>query len=261
MAQQDPDFRPTPRWPGLTSPGAELFRLIGHEGPLTTSFFSPDGTRIITASHDKTARLWDALDGRELFVMRGHSAPVTCARFSPDGTRIVTASLDVTVRIWDPSNGREEHVLIHNVIDNTSPLSRPELPPFFPSDEPSTSSSGRNTEQFVGPLPPAPLMTASFSPDLTRIVTADISGVSQIWDAATGQKLVELHSDESKEGSMMPTMQSIMKPMSSVCFSSDGTRILTMSFRETVQLWDSNTGRELARLESDDTKQPGTPCT
>src|SRR5262249_13368742 len=57
-AQHDPDFRPAPRWPGLTPPGAERLRLVGHEGPVSSACFSPDGTRIVTASEDCTARLW-----------------------------------------------------------------------------------------------------------------------------------------------------------------------------------------------------------
>jgi WD40 repeat protein len=63
--------------------------------------FSPDGRRIVTASLDKTARIWDASSGQEIHVLRGHEDSVSSAAFSPDGTRIVTASLDNTVRVWD----------------------------------------------------------------------------------------------------------------------------------------------------------------
>jgi WD40 repeat protein len=62
---------------------------------------APTGERIVTASWDKTARIWDAATGREIAVLRGHQKPVSCAEFSPDGKRIVTASYDKTVRIWD----------------------------------------------------------------------------------------------------------------------------------------------------------------
>ena len=71
----------------------------------TTAAFSPDGTRIVTASVDKTARVWDAATANELAVLRGHEGGVTSAAFSPDGTRIVTASDDKTARVWDAATG------------------------------------------------------------------------------------------------------------------------------------------------------------
>src|SRR5262249_42235336 len=63
--------------------------------------FSPDGSRIVTASSDNTARIWDAASAREIAVLRGHDSYVNSAAFSPDGSRIVTASSDKTARIWD----------------------------------------------------------------------------------------------------------------------------------------------------------------
>ena len=54
--------------------------------------FSPDGTRIVTASNDKTARVWDAASGKQQATLAGHNDEVNCAQFSPDGMRIVTAS-------------------------------------------------------------------------------------------------------------------------------------------------------------------------
>jgi len=63
--------------------------------------FSPDGKRIVTASADKTARVWDAESGKELRKLEGHTEGALCVAFSPDGKRIVTTSVDDTARVWD----------------------------------------------------------------------------------------------------------------------------------------------------------------
>ncbi len=73
--------------------------------------FSPDGARIVTASQDRTARVWDAATGKEIAVLRGHEDSVYSAAFSPDGARVVTASVDRTARVWDAATGKEIAVL------------------------------------------------------------------------------------------------------------------------------------------------------
>jgi WD domain, G-beta repeat len=74
--------------------------LGGHTGPVRSAVFAPDGGRILTASVDKTARLWDR-DGRPLAIFQGHTGGVNRAVFAPDGGRILTASSDNTARLWD----------------------------------------------------------------------------------------------------------------------------------------------------------------
>jgi WD40 repeat protein len=69
--------------------------------------FSPDGARVVTASNDRTARLWDATTGQEIIALRGHGTAVGSASFSPDGASVVTASYDHTARLWDATIGQE----------------------------------------------------------------------------------------------------------------------------------------------------------
>ena len=67
--------------------------------------FSPDGTRIVTGSEDKTAKVWDARTGTPLLDLKGHTGEVVSVSFSPDGTRIVTGSDDKTAKVWDARTG------------------------------------------------------------------------------------------------------------------------------------------------------------
>ena len=73
--------------------------------------FSRDGKTVVTASEDKTTRLWDAASGKELHVLRGHEGRSRSAQFSRDGKTVVTASGDKTARLWDAASGKELHVL------------------------------------------------------------------------------------------------------------------------------------------------------
>ena len=78
--------------------------LLAHQDSVRTAAFSPDGKRIVTASEDKTGRVWDAETGREIASLNGHQDRVWTAAFSPDGKRIVTASSDKTARVWPVEN-------------------------------------------------------------------------------------------------------------------------------------------------------------
>jgi hypothetical protein len=76
------------------------------EKPHHLSGVSSGGSRIISASGDKTLRLWDAKTGQLIGgPLRGHEDLVLSVAFSPDGSRIISGSLDKTLRLWDGNFG------------------------------------------------------------------------------------------------------------------------------------------------------------
>jgi WD40 repeat protein len=79
-------------------------KLMHGDGVLSASF-SPDGTRVVTASEDFTAIVWDSITGRRLISPVEHTEKVRTASFSPNGNWFVTASADKTARIWSAETG------------------------------------------------------------------------------------------------------------------------------------------------------------
>ena len=74
--------------------------LRGHSDSVRSAAYSPDGKFIVSASSDRTARVWDAATHQSVAELKGHSDSVLSAAYSPDGKFIVTASDDRTARVY-----------------------------------------------------------------------------------------------------------------------------------------------------------------
>lgn len=96
--------------------------LKGHQSPVRSALFSPDGHLLATvggseggaegAPNPKLAeiRIWDMARQRASAAMQGHQDAVLCAAFTPDSQTLVTGSKDHTLIVWDVSRG------LHNVV-------------------------------------------------------------------------------------------------------------------------------------------------
>jgi WD40 repeat protein len=90
-------------WDAAT--GACLWKLV-HHGSVYAVTFSRDNKRIVTASADLTARVWNAATGAAVSPPLTHQGAVMSAAFSPDRASVVTASWDHTARVWDAVTGK-----------------------------------------------------------------------------------------------------------------------------------------------------------
>ena len=70
---------------GTRKQASRLAHRCAHKAEVRAASFSPDGARIVTASDDKTARIWDAKTGQQMTTFRGHTNAVNSAVWSPDG--------------------------------------------------------------------------------------------------------------------------------------------------------------------------------
>jgi len=245
-----------------------------------TANFSPDGTKIVTASYDSTARVWDVETGKELHTLKhvpGHSAGVNTAVFSPDGKKIVTAGSDGTegflrearvgtVRIWDVETGREIRRLegykgrAHTA--SFSPDGKKVIAAGwthddrgFPIDDNAVLiwdvDSGRVLQRLEGHKRGA--VIATFLPDGKKILTVT-DGTTRICDAESGKELQKFEGRYWDFGDHWGAV-------SSAAFLPDGKKIITTRTfngatadfvqipNNTAIIWDIESGKELQRIE------------
>jgi WD40 repeat protein len=210
--------------------------VLGHQAGVTNASFSPDGRRIVTASDDKTARIWDAVTGKPIGApLKGHTGDVLSAAFSPDGRRIVTASDDKTARIWDAASGNEIVSLIgHSGAVTDAAFSSDGKHVITASADKFARVWDASTGKQIGmPLKghEDPLSGAAFSPDGRRIVTASLDQTARVWDAVTGQQIATIRGHDDA--------------VTSAAFSPDGKRIVTASYDKTARVWDAATGKQI----------------
>jgi eukaryotic-like serine/threonine-protein kinase len=99
-------------WDAAT--GRLLLAFPAHTNHVNAVAYSPDGSRIASASNDQTVKLWEATTGREILTLRGQNAGVLALAFSPDGQRLATGSIDRTVKIWEaPRDGNLSIESVH----------------------------------------------------------------------------------------------------------------------------------------------------
>jgi WD40 repeat protein/serine/threonine protein kinase len=197
-----------------------------HSDMVWSVAFSPDGTRLATASRDKTIKLWDLTTGKPVATLLGHANVVKRVAFSRDGKRLASGGVGGEVRVWDLGTGQTVF----------------------------TCPSGTNN-----------LEELAYSPDGTRLATANNDGLIKVWDAATGQSVLapQRHAGLwglafSPDGTLLATaghqrvkiwhlatgvevlsLESRSATLTTLAFSPDGTRIAAGGSDGSVQIWDA----------------------
>jgi len=191
-----------------------LISLMLHNDTVNSITFSPDGSRIATASDDNTARIWDASTGKELARVK-HADLVIAVSFSPDGSKIATASFDNTMRIWDAYTGKQLARLKRNGAITAVSFS-PDGNRIATASLDSTvrvwdASTGKELARVKHD---DDVLAVSFSPDGRKIATASSDKTARVWDASTGEELAKIKHDDY---------------VTAISFSPDGKRIAIAS--------------------------------
>jgi len=172
------------------SPRGDL-KLRGHRGMVRSSRFSPDGKKVVTASDDNTARLWDAETGALLQVLEGHTGVVFSCALSL--TRVVTVGLDKTAKLWDSESGALQRTLSGHTNRVAacafSPDGRRVMTVSWDREARIwDAATGEHELTLRGHK--AWLSACCFSnPDGRTVVTSSWDATCRLWDARTGARL------------------------------------------------------------------------
>lgn len=196
------------------------------------AFFTADGRRVVTASHDGSVSVWEGSEGRAVAHWVCHTQPIRDLALNAGGDRLITASQDGTARIW------------------TLPAGTPVTPPLPHGDS-------------VG--------SVRLSPDGQWLATTADDGKCRIWDATSGALLHTLSNAPGisavefshREGRMLTVSGEKVQvwgtrpspsPLFSLphagkvmCaeFSPDGRQVATGAADKNARVWAAQTGQLL----------------
>jgi WD40 repeat protein len=211
--------------------------LPGHEGTIYVLLFTRDGNTLVTASADRTVRVWDltsAQPAETSIVLHGQNGVVTFAGFD-NAQRWLFTGGDGTVRLWSLDSVRARTV-----------QRKVKRPAFSADGRRAAGFDEHDNLQIWSPLDfHIPIRTI---PDrMDRSETPTLSANGRWLAAVTEEGSVEIWdldaSDLSAASTKLPEVENGYEPLS---ISADGSRIATSNRDGELQVW-NRTGTTIAK--------------
>jgi WD40 repeat protein len=211
-------------------------KLSGHRALVNGVRFSPDGTRVASASSDHTARIFDVESGACLALLDGHRDDVNAVAWSPDGTRVATASFDGTARVYDAASGALLAVCSGHEADVNGVAWSPD------GLRLATASDDHSVRLFEPDGTPCGVLrghsdwvdSVAFSPDAKLLASASLDRSVRVWDVACGACLAVL----ADHGCTVKA----------VAWSPDGSQLATAAYDKRLRIFARDGWREVASL-------------
>ena len=222
--------------------------LRGHVESVDRVIFSPDGTKVASASLDQTIRVWNVRSGSLVRTISnslpqfigpggynyGRSVAPGIA-FSPDGTQIASGTFDKVVRLWDVNTGRLVRTFGGHGDDVTTvAINLKGTRLASGSKEQTIKIWDMVTGDLLFTLEghTAAVTSVAFNPDGTQLVSGSADNTIVIWNAKTGTLMNKLNGHTSV--------------VNSVVYNHAGTRIASASADGSACVWDASSGKLLA---------------
>lgn len=209
----------------------------GCPGGTNSAKFDAIGERIVTASSNGDALIWDAASGNALKVLQGGGVEALDACFDPSGKKVAAVYGDGKARIWEADSGKLSVMLpVHGEAATSVSFSPDGVNLLTGSLDGSarvwSMETGRSIVEFKGHA--QGITRAVFSPNGNTVLTASLDGTVRIW--------------EYPSGTPVRTLEGHAFAIHNASFSPDGRRISTASEDGRVRVWDAQTGHELIAL-------------